>query len=296
MKLFNPTKAELLSQVMSEPWFIHPQKGKAFFVEVLKNLKASQDGEKESTLNPASTFQFISESGQPIPYDEDPQPNSVAMINIWGPMMKYSSWYYWGTLDIANMIRYALSHKNVIGVVLNIDTGGGSVGSIAPLEEVISNATKPIVALCDTAASAGYWAASLCDMILASNSISSSFGSIGVMVSWADFTKYYEEFGIKLHEVYAPESNFKNKAFREANDGNYKALEEETLSPLAIKFQNQVKNSRGKNLNLSVEGIINGKMFFAEEALKVGLVDRIGGLTEAIKQVRTRSELSKINY
>jgi protease-4 len=154
---------------------------------------------------------------------------------------------------------------------------------------------KPVVALADLAASAAYWVASACDMIIASNDISSEFGSIGVMISFADMAPYYEKEGVKVHTVYAPESTHKNLPLENAMKGDYALLQDEVLSPLAKQFQKTVKKNRSGKLDDKAEGILNGKMFYSDQALKNGLIDKIGNLEFAVKQAKRLSVAYQFN-
>lgn len=238
----------------------------------------------------AGIFSYVSPKGRTLnAFSDDgqnPEPDSVAVISVVGEMVKYGSLCAYGSDEYAGMINQALSNKNVVGAIIEIDSPGGEVASVAPLQAAIRAHNKPVVAFADMAASAGYWLASATDFIMAQNNISAYFGSIGVMVSFADFSKYYEEKGIKLHEIYADQSTHKNKYFHEALKGNYKAIKSEMLNPLAERFIAQVKQARGAKLNTQVEGILAGKMFFADDALKHGLIDGIGTMQEAIAKVR----------
>lgn len=218
------------------------------------------------------------------PYDEAP-PGSAAIIPLKGSMMKYGSWCDYGTTEIAGMVRNAANHKNIGSVVLDIDSGGGAVDAIAPMVDAIrytKSMGKPVVSSVDMCCSAAIWVASETDYIMADNDVSSEIGSIGVMMSFMDLTSYYEEKGIKLHEIYSSLSGDKNASFREARSGKYEKITAEELDPLAVAFQNTMKTNRPGKLDLSVDGLLSGKTFFAHEAKKYGLIDRVGSPSEAI--------------
>jgi len=100
---------------------------------------------------------------------------------------------------------------------------------------------------------------------------------------------YWEKEGFKRHDIYAPESDWKNRAFKLALEGKYDEIKQEELSPLAIAFQNAIKATRGNKLKLDVPGLLNGRMFFANNekdnslnAKEVGLIDEVGTLDDAI--------------
>lgn len=213
---------------------------------------------------------------------------SVAIISLRGDMMKEGTMCSYGTEEIAAVVREAAASKKIIGIRLDIDSGGGAVDAIAPMLDAISFAQgegKPVVACCDLCASAAYYVACHCNEIVACNDISAEFGSIGVMIQFPDYAKYYEQKGIKVHTIYSDLSSYKNAPFEAALKGDYKSIKEETLNPLARQFQEAVKNHR-KNLDQKTDGILSGRMFFASDALKVGLIDLIGTPDTATQEVR----------
>lgn len=224
----------------------------------------------------------------------DAPSGSIAIIPLKGTMTKEDTLCQDGTQACADAIRQAADAQNIIGVVLQIDSPGGSVDAISPLAQAIQylqSQGKSIVASCDMCASAAYYAATFCDEIMADNNISSEFGSIGVMMSFRDLSGYEEKAGIKTHTIYSNLSPDKNKGYMDALQGKYELIQSEALDPLAAKFQAQVKDRR-KCLDASADGVLSGKMFFAEDALKIGLIDGIGDLAAACSRVK---ELNNIN-
>lgn len=221
----------------------------------------------------------------------DAPEGSVAVISLKGDMMKDGTYCSYGTEEIAAVIREAASAKNIIGIRLDIDSGGGAVDAIAPMLDAISFSQglgKPVVASCDLCASAAYYVACHCDEIVADNAISAEFGSIGVMMQFPDYAKYYEQKGIKVHTIYSDLSTYKNAPFEAALKGDYKSIREEQLNPLARAFQQAVRLRR-KNLDEKVDGILAGRMFYAADARKYGLIDAIGTSDTATEEVRRLS-------
>ena len=215
--------------------------------------------------------------------------NTVAIIPLHGTMIKYGTMCAYGADEIAEAIDAAAADKKVMGIVLDIDSGGGAVDAVAPLVDAIRRTKamgKPVVACCDLCASAAYWTACECNEIMAANAISSEFGSIGVMMQFPDYAKYYEKEGIKVHTIYSNLSAYKNAPFEAAKKGEYESIKAEELDPLARKFQANVRAKRAGKLDENVEGILSGKVFYAEDALKNGLIDSIGTLDRAVSRVR----------
>lgn len=224
-------------------------------------------------------------------FDNAPK-GSTAIIPLRGTMLKYGTMCSYGTTEVAQVVREAAGAKNIASIVLDIDSGGGSVDAIAPLVDAIRSAQqkrKAVVASCSLCASAAYYVASYCNEIMADNNIDAEFGSIGVMMSFMDYAKYYEDRGIKQHTIYSNLSDYKNAPFEAAKKGDYKAIRDEELDPLARNFQENVKRNRGARLQLDTEGLLRGRMFYARDAVRVGLADRIGSLAEAATRSRELS-------
>lgn len=213
----------------------------------------------------------------------------IAIFSITGMMLKYAhfnfstedlEWIVPGIDDIALLLEYVMQSEDIDGAILVFNTPGGTTQSLIRLEEVLKNRTKPVVAVVDgMCASAGMYAASLCDRIIALNKMC-NVGSIGVMVQLVDYGPYYKKQGIKIIEIYPPESADKNKSYRDAIDGKTQTMIDEVLTPLAVNFQDIVRTHRP--VDESIEGVLSGKMFYAEDAIKAGLVDEIGNFESAV--------------
>jgi protease-4 len=199
----------------------------------------------------------------------------------------------------------AAASKKIDALVLDIDSGGGSVDSIPPMIEAIrriqTEYNKPVVASADLCASAAYFVAAYCDKIIANNNLSAEFGSIGVMMQFWDVQPMYEKAGYVFHKIYAPESTHKNLPFEKALKGDYDLIKEEELSPLAVGFQKAIKERRGTKLDLSIEGLLNGRMFYANNskneklnAKTVGLIDEVANLDRAISHAGDLAKVRKI--
>lgn len=278
----------LVSSILKETWAIEPRYALSMDVLVhglLNGLEMDPAGERPILRAVAPTGEsWDLPSAESILPDYNKAPKgSIAIIPIKGAMTKEDTLCAYGCTSIAKFIRHAADHRNIAGIILDIDSGGGAVNAIAPLADAIEHAKSkmPVVAYADTVASAAYYVAVYCDQIILANDISAQAGSIGVMISFADMRPMYEKEGVKFHTIYAPESTHKNQAFELALQGKYDLIKSDLLSPLARKFQETVKAKR-PNIDLKQEGIIAGKMFYATDALKYGMVDGIGTLEQAI--------------
>ncbi|MGL5682574.1 MAG: S49 family peptidase [Marinifilaceae bacterium] len=274
----------LLSQIVRGLWFIRPEDAMAGMVVVNKLLN-DNDHLGDKLLSERKPL--MGDDGSESSFNSLPK-GSTFVASISGSLVKYGTWCSYGTEEIAEVIREAAAHENITSILLKIDSGGGACNAIDPITSAIRYAQqqgKPVLALCDMCASAAYFIAAQCDKIVASNSLSAEFGSIGVMASFVDVKPYYEKEGYKFHDVYSSHSANKNEAFRLALEGNYDKIKAEELDPLALSFQKHVKERR-KNLKCDTEGIISGKMFFAEDAVANGLCDAIATEQEALAMLK----------
>lgn len=225
-----------------------------------------------------------------ISAEVDTEQKRVVVLPVKGVMLKYGTLCTYGMDEIAHYIRHFAAKENVSGIVLDIDTGGGACNAVPPLLDAINytkSLNKPIVSAIDSAYSAGYWTAAATDRIFLDNDTVSGTGSIGVMISYLDPIPYYEKEGAKYHEVYADQSTDKNKPFREFLNGEYDLIRKEMLNPLADKFHAAVKSGR-PNLQHEAEGVLTGATFDAEQSIKLGLADQLGGLKAAIDYVNVQ--------
>lgn len=275
--------------ILNKPFFIDVRRIDAHAVLIDKFLShdiTGMDAMKLSDKTPIAR-QVSAGHAQDNQFAKAPK-DSVAVIPLRGDILKEGTMCSYGTEEIAAVIREAADAKNIIGIRLDIDSGGGAVDAIAPMLEAISFSQqkgKPVVACCDLCASAAYYVACHCNRIVANNTISAEFGSIGVMMQFPDYAKYYEERGIKIHTIYSNLSTYKNAPFEAARKGEYTSIKEEQLDPLARQFQEAVKTHR-QQLDQKIDGILAGRMFYAKDALKHGLIDQIGTEQEATDLVR----------
>lgn len=298
----------LLSQIVKGKFFLKPELAIAMGPQISRIL-AAQDGKSDDVMTERSLqIHCINDSGKEkkLMYDEnsddkmgsiyDEAPaGSVAIIPIKGTMLKYGTMCDYGTEELAAVMLEAGSHKNISAIVTDNDSGGGSVDSVPPLVHamrMVRAMGKPIVASMDLSCSANYWPATEADYMVLDNDISAEVGSVGVMMSFHDVQPMYEEMGVKFHTIYSNLSGDKNQAFEEALKGNYDLIKEESLDPLARMFQEAIKKNRAGKINLSVPGILSGKTFYAQDALKHGLVDRIGNKMTAVDIALSLSQMS----
>lgn len=218
---------------------------------------------------------------------KDVPSGSVAVVPVMGVMARdtycsMSNGYISGTRDLETTVQALDQNDNVEGIVFYINTPGGQATGNEALSKKIQSLKTPTVGLFETMASAGVAAFQGLDEIYGIES-SSQWGSIGTYVSFYNDRKFFEDMGLELIEVYADQSTEKNKAFREAIEGNKEPLKEE-LTKMTDSFIKQVKKARP---SIKDDGkVFKGKSYNASEAIKLNAIDGIGDLNFAINRAR----------
>ena len=276
----------IVSELLRGEWLLHNPEAYYEYAESLRN-RIPVDFQSTYKLE-EKALDILDGFGNPIRSADgniSVPKNSIAQVKMTGEIVAYSDWCAVGADEIVAQLYKAQSLANVDATVFRIDSPGGSTKAIDTFKEFGKYKTKPVVGLVKDALSLGYWAAiEVCDFIMIDGDISSRVGSIGVVASFRDNRVALEKAGIKIHEIYPPESSHKNKDFIDARDDDYKGIIKNSLSPLAVAFQDAVK---GKRPNVSKEdGVLNGAVYFAKDALRLGLIDGIGDSRMAIAKAK----------
>lgn len=202
------------------------------------------------------------------------------IFNIIGPIVKYTDWNYVGTQSMMRMLSAIDRSPNVSGVVFKHDSGGGMVSGTAEFADFITKMQKPTISWTnDTQCSASEWLASACEYKMA-GPFASAIGSIGTFMSFQDFSAMFEKWGAKIYEVYASQSSEKNFDFKELLKGNEEPYKKK-LNAITSDFIDTIKTNYGADLKDDGH-VFKGATYNAQEALKIGLVQEIGSLEDAL--------------
>lgn len=273
---------------LSGRWAIHEQTARSFFPTISGVLagnhfdKGDEPLKNRPYISGVSVEEFLpGNNSDTSDYDNAPK-GSIAIIPLNGVMTRHSQ--FCGPVGMETMgkrIVEAASHQNISGVIIQADTGGGAMNAINPLKEAILSAKSfvPVIGFVDERlASAGLMALNHCDTLIASNNLC-EIGSLGVMAAFQDFQPSKESDGIIFHKMYSDLSPLKNKSMEEALKGNYKRFIEKELNPAAEEAIAEFKSLR----TVSDDDVFKGEMFYAKNALEIGLIDHIGNLEFAVK-------------
>lgn len=203
------------------------------------------------------------------------------IVDVFGAIVKYSNYNYLGTQSLVKIVKALDRNPNISGILFNIDSGGGMVSGTDEFTHTIKSLQKPTIAFTNGyCCSAALNIASGADMRIASP-FADLIGSIGVMLSYQDFSKMFEKWGAEIVELYAPQSSEKNIEHREMSKGN-QALYEESLKNHATVF---IDNMKTNLPNIKDDGhVFKGRTYGPQKAVEIGLFDEIGTLEYALSK------------
>jgi protease-4 len=194
---------------------------------------------------------------------------------------------------VARQLRKARKNDRVKAVVLRVDSPGGSTFASEQIRrevELIRLAGKPIVvSMGVAAASGGYWISLASDEIWAS--ATTITGSIGIIAIIPTFEDSLKEIGINVDGIGTTKFSGAFSPARELSDP-VKDIINQSIQQGYKQFVAQVAQSRGLSFE-AVDAVARGRVWSGLAAKELGLIDRLGGLREAIDSAAERAELSK---
>lgn len=183
--------------------------------------------------------------------------------------------------DLSAQVSAAIGDSGVEGIFLDVNSPGGGVTGVPEAAALIASAAakKPVVAFTDQLmASAAYWLAAGADAIYASQS--ASVGSVGVYMAWLDESAAFEMQGIKTELIKRGKFKAMGMSGTALTDEQRDHLQSE-VDTLYDWFRAAV-TSRRKVPQSAMEG----QTFYAADAKKARLIDRVGSREGAVKELR----------
>ena len=197
-----------------------------------------------------------------------------------------------GEGSMRRSLQDARKNKDVKAIVLRIDSPGGSAltSDLIWREIELTKKVKPIVvSMGNYAASGGYYIACNANTIFAENNTIT--GSIGVFGILPNFSQLTTKIGISVTQVNTHENAAPYSPFVPLND-KFKAVTLEGVESIYKTFVTHVAQGR-KMTFAQVDAIGQGRVWVGSEAVKNGLVDKIGGLDAAIKEAALLGKTKK---
>ena len=186
------------------------------------------------------------------------------------------------------MIRRATLDEDGRAIIIEIDSPGGGITASDMLWKGLcefrdADTNRVVVAVMeDICASGGYYVASAADAIVAHPTTIT--GSIGVIISSINIKELADRIGIKDVSIASGENKQMLHPMRDLTDEQY-AMLKASVDSLNKRFVQIVAEGRGMTTE-EVGKIADGRVFLADEALSLGLIDSIGYFDDALDDLR----------
>ena len=281
----NPEAAEVALELGLVDMVVTREEIRLWMYEQFPN----SDGDKYSFPDSVSIYDYLSLIKNETETNESD--NKIAVINVEGAITTGEvAFGVAGSDTIVDNIQAATQDDSVKALVLRVNSPGGGVWA----SELITNALnefketgRPIVSsMGDIAASGGVWVTTSSDEIFAEEDTLT--GSIGVYGIVPTLDGIYDWAGIKVDGTSSTKSAEWDE--RQAMPDYVKNAIQASIENTYKKFVSKVAENRGMDYE-EVLPIAGGRIWAGYKALELGLVDKIGGLDEAVKSAAKRAEI-----
>jgi protease IV len=196
-----------------------------------------------------------------------------------------------GDESMVDLIRQAREDDDIKAVVLRIDSPGGSMMASEVIRrelDALKAAGKPLIAsMSSTAASGGYYIAMDADEIWANPATLT--GSIGVFAVFPTLERTLDKIGVTVDGIGTTPFAGALRLDRTLTD------DERELLQLSVEhayrtFTGHVARARRQSVE-TVDGIAQGRVWSGRDALRVGLVDKLGSFEQALAAAAKRARL-----
>lgn len=196
--------------------------------------------------------------------------------------------------SVADLIRQAREADGVKAVVFRVDSGGGSALASEVIRrelELTREVGKPVVvSMGSVAASGGYWVSTASDEIWASRTTIT--GSIGIFGLFPTFEKPLEKYlGVTVDGVGTAPLAGSLRIDREINPQLAEVLQL-SVEQGYREFLEVVAQNREWSVE-RVDDVARGRVWSGEDALELGLVDRLGDLDDALASAAEKAGLGE---
>ncbi|MDP4265970.1 MAG: signal peptide peptidase SppA [Bacteroidota bacterium] len=262
-----------------------------FLTEINKKLGNKPNDKIEFvTLN-----KYIKSDGQKTTPKEEPQPkDKIAIIYAQGDIIPgEGNEDNIGSDRLSKVIRDARLNNKIKSIVFRVNSPGGSAlaSDIIWREVLLASKVKPVVvSMGDYAASGGYYISCAATKIVAEpNTITGSIGVFGVLLNSKKLLN--EKLGITVDNVKT--NKFADiAAFYRPMNNEERIIVQREVENIYDSFITKV--SDGRHINKArVDSIGQGRVWSGVDALHIGLVDKIGGLNDAVKLAAELAKLKK---
>jgi len=192
----------------------------------------------------------------------------------------------------ADLLRQARYDESIKAVVLRVDSPGGSMFASEQILREVQNlrkAGKPVVvSMSSYAASGGYYISAAANEIFASPTTLT--GSIGVFAVVPTFARTLEKLGVKVDGIGTSPLAGGMRLDRSLS-ADVRTLLQSSVDHAYAEFLQRVGEGRKKSVE-DIDKIAQGRVWSGADAERIGLVDHLGGLKDAVAAAAKLADLS----
>lgn len=257
--------------------------------EVLDELKTITGTNKKANI----TSVTLNKYAQSLPSGSNSGKSEVAVIYAYGDIVGGEGREgEIGSERISRAIRKARLDDDVKAIVLRVNSGGGSAlaSDVIWREIILSKKVKPVIAsFGDVAASGGYYIGCAADSIFVQpNTITGSIGVFGIIPNFQNLLN--NKLGITFDGVKTGQYADIMTTTRPLTAGERFIIQND-VNHVYDSFITRVADGR-KKTKAQVDSIGGGHVWTGNDAVKIGLADRLGSFNDAIKAAAKKAKLS----
>ncbi len=194
--------------------------------------------------------------------------------------------------DYIKLIRKARLDKTIKAIVFRVNSGGGSALASETIWRELSLAKKEkpvVVSFGDVAASGGYYISCAADSIFASpTTITGSIGVFGIIPNMEGFFK--NKLGVTFDGVKTAPYADLGAIYRPMSETE-KQFVQQSIDEIYLGFKQRVADGRKKPVEF-IDSIGQGRVWSGSKAIENGLIDKFGGLQDAVECAARMAKLS----
>lgn len=282
--------ARIISEALTTPWAILPTK-----LAVIRNFLAvkSQGGDI-----PRSEIEAFIQTDKPKSNTVKTARGSVAVIPVHGTIVQRANYFTEisggvSTQSIGEQIDKMANDASVEAIILDMHSPGGTVYGVGQLaDKIAAIKSKPVIAVANSlVASAAYWIGSQASEFIVTSD--AEIGSIGVYQMTFDETKALDNMGIVPTMIKSTELKASGNPYEPLTDAMRAELQK-GVDDYYRQFVAAVARGR-KTTAETVENLYGkGGTVRANEAVRVGMADKIGTLGEVLTRFGTPAKPSNM--
>ena len=195
--------------------------------------------------------------------------------------------------QIVHFIEEAEENPLVKGILIEINSPGGSAVASDEIGKAIKLAKKPVVSVIrEVGASGGYWIASATDHVIANRM--SITGSVGVISSYLEFSGLLDNYNITYQRMVAGSRKDLGTPLKKLTEDERVILQSK-LDKIHDYFIQEIAENR-EMTTARVTALATGEFYLGIEAFELGLVDQLGDRKEAEEYFKKQLGMDEVEY